>query len=227
MLVEDNETNRFVAREMLAACGCDVEEACDGEEGVAAASRRRFDLILMDLSMPKLDGMGATRRIRGEAGPSQAAPIVGLTAHALPEEQEQLRRAGMQDCLVKPLRSGRLGALLQQISRDAEAGDAVAPEAAAHAGAIDQDVVGELVEIMPGQMLRQKLAAFQRELDAARDQFRNPQGVGDVHAIGRLAHRYAAPPRCSAPPATARRCCAWKTVAVRATYRASRPCARM
>lgn len=123
LLVEDNETNRLVARAMLARRGHRVTEAHDGLDGVEKALAERFDLILMDISMPRLDGVEATRRIRSGGGPNAATPIVGLTAHALPEEQRHFHAAGMQDCLVKPIRLDKLQGTFEalELARRADA----------------------------------------------------------------------------------------------------------
>ena len=111
LVVKDNPTNRLVAGEMLRQEGCRVTEACDGLEGVRAAAGRRFDLILMDISMPGLNGADATRRIRA-AGPNRATPIVALTAHAMDEDLAHFREAGMDQVLVKPLQRAELARIL-------------------------------------------------------------------------------------------------------------------
>ncbi|GHG94098.1 ATP-binding protein [Pseudodonghicola xiamenensis] len=103
LLVEDNEINRFVAREMLLADGHRVTEASDGSAGVDWAEKHHFDAILMDISMPVLDGPRATRRIRAGSGPSAQAPIIAVTAHALPEEIARFQDAGMTHYISKPL----------------------------------------------------------------------------------------------------------------------------
>lgn len=103
LLVEDNATNRFLLRRFLEAGGHRVTEAADGIEGIAAAGREAFDLILMDISMPRMDGLAATRAIRAGDGPSARARILALTAHALPEEQARFRAAGMEATLTKPI----------------------------------------------------------------------------------------------------------------------------
>ena len=115
LVVEDNETNRFVAEEMLRGQGHIVTLAEDGKKGVEAAQAARYDLILMDISMPGMDGVAATRAIRARGGPCAAAPIFGLTAHALPEEQARFRAAGMDGCLTKPLRLNTLIAALAEM----------------------------------------------------------------------------------------------------------------
>jgi PAS domain S-box-containing protein len=102
LAVEDNEINRFLLRRHLEGAGHAVTEAADGEEGVRLAAATRYDVIFMDISMPRLDGVEATRRIRA-AGESRKSWIVALTAHALPEELERFRQAGMDMTLTKPI----------------------------------------------------------------------------------------------------------------------------
>lgn len=117
LVVEDNEINRIVARDMLIAEGHSVTEAHDGPQGVEAAHGGRFDLILMDISMPLMDGRTATRAIRGGDGPSKDTVIVALTANAMVEEQQEFLAAGMNSILTKPLSRNALRELLQQTSR--------------------------------------------------------------------------------------------------------------
>jgi CheY-like chemotaxis protein/HPt (histidine-containing phosphotransfer) domain-containing protein len=108
LLVEDNEVNRMVAGEMLRQAGHAVTEAADGTAGIAAAAQRRFDLILMDVSMPGMDGVEATQAIRRGRGASRDSPVVALTAHALPEDRRRFAEAGMREVIVKPLRRADL-----------------------------------------------------------------------------------------------------------------------
>lgn len=103
LVVEDNEINRLVVREMLQGAGHAVTEAPDGKAGVDAAAMRRFDLILMDISMPEMDGVEATRRIRSGGGPCSATPIIALTANALLHEVSIFRDAGMNETITKPI----------------------------------------------------------------------------------------------------------------------------
>ena len=130
LLVEDNEVNRFVAREMLTAEGHRVTEAADGQAGVDLAATRRFDAILMDISMPVMDGPEAARRIRSGGGASAATPIIAVTAHALPEEIARFRSAGMAQTISKPVDRALLARVLAEVtggSRSAAApGDAPA-----------------------------------------------------------------------------------------------------
>ena len=102
LLVEDNATNRMVASRMLEALGASVECAEDGAQGVEAA-RRGFDLILMDIQMPGMDGVEATRRIRALGGEVGATPILAMTANALAHQQAGYLAAGMNGAVAKPL----------------------------------------------------------------------------------------------------------------------------
>ena len=119
LMVEDNEINRIVARGMLDTLGCEVAEAHDGEAGVTMAAARPFDLILMDISMPRLDGVSATRAIREGDGPNARTPIIALTAHALPVDRQRFHEAGMTDVLVKPLMRDDLARALTRSRPDA------------------------------------------------------------------------------------------------------------
>jgi PAS domain S-box-containing protein len=112
LVIEDNAINRFVLRMLLEEAKHTVTEAVDGEEGVALANAAAHDVILMDISMPRIDGVEAARRIRSGTGPSQAARIIAVTAHALPEELDRFRQAGIDDCLVKPVTRGALARVL-------------------------------------------------------------------------------------------------------------------
>ncbi|MBO6865614.1 MAG: response regulator, partial [Thalassococcus sp.] len=116
LLVEDNEINRFVARELLNSEGHKVTEAANGQEGVELANETLFDLILMDISMPVKDGVAATIEIRAGDGASSGTPIIAVTAHALPEEVEGFLKSGMQDCLSKPIERNALKRILAQVA---------------------------------------------------------------------------------------------------------------
>ncbi|MBF5095342.1 response regulator [Azospirillum sp. INR13] len=115
LLVEDNPIGRLVAAGFLKALGHAVTTAEDGAQGVAAATERRFDLIVMDVQMPVMDGHEASRAIRALPGQAGRVPIVALTAGTDAEDDAQCRAAGMDDCLHKPLTMDRLGAVLERL----------------------------------------------------------------------------------------------------------------
>lgn len=112
LVVEDNDFNRLIVRDMLLADHHRVTEAHDGLEGLQLAGQRRYDVILMDISMPGIDGLAAAQRIRLGNGASKASPIVALTAHALQDETERFRAGGMTDVLIKPITRETLRAVL-------------------------------------------------------------------------------------------------------------------
>ena len=112
LMAEDNATNRFVTRRMLTRQGHAVTEAHDGEEAVQKAGERPFDLILMDVSMPRTDGIEATRLIRSGHGPNRATRIVALTAHVGDDLVASLKRAGMDGVLAKPLTGADLSGVV-------------------------------------------------------------------------------------------------------------------
>jgi CheY-like chemotaxis protein len=107
LLVEDNEMNRDMLSRRLARQGYDVVLAPDGEAGVALAADVRPDLILMDMSLPGIDGWEATRRIRGEPA-LRHIPIIALTAHAMTGDREAATAAGCDDYDTKPVELPRL-----------------------------------------------------------------------------------------------------------------------
>jgi two-component system sensor histidine kinase/response regulator len=115
LLVEDNPTNQRVAQLFLERAGCDVLLAGNGAEALDVLQDRRVDLVLMDVQMPMMDGLEATRRIRAsETGSGQRVPIVALTASAMKEQIEDCKSAGMDDVLAKPLERERLDAILER-----------------------------------------------------------------------------------------------------------------
>jgi PAS domain S-box-containing protein len=108
LVVDDVATNRQLVAAMLKALGHDAILASDGDEAVALAAGERFDLVLMDVNMPRLDGLSATRAIRAGHGPNAATPVVALTAKAFPEEIAACLDAGMTTHLAKPIDMARL-----------------------------------------------------------------------------------------------------------------------
>jgi len=110
LVVDDFEPNRLVISTRLHKAGHHVAEAVDGPGAVAAVAANAFDLVLMDIGMPGMDGLSATRRIRAVSGAHP--PIVALTAAAFPGDRERCLEAGMDDYLVKPLRLADLHRVL-------------------------------------------------------------------------------------------------------------------
>jgi two-component system, cell cycle response regulator DivK len=101
LYVEDNEMNRKIVRDLLKRTKYSLVEAHDGEAGVAKALEIRPDLILMDIQLPKMSGLDATRRLRSEAA-TKATPIVAITSFALSGDDQKAREAGATAYLAKP-----------------------------------------------------------------------------------------------------------------------------
>jgi signal transduction histidine kinase/DNA-binding response OmpR family regulator len=116
LLAEDNAVNQLVALRILEKRGHTVVVALNGREAVAAVEREPFDVILMDVQMPELDGLEATAFIRkAEAGTGRHVPIVALTAHAMREDRERCLNAGMDQYLAKPFKAGDLIDTIEQL----------------------------------------------------------------------------------------------------------------
>ncbi len=116
LLAEDNPINALLARTLLTRMGGVVTLVQDGAEAVAAASAAHFDVIFLDIRMPRLDGLEAAARIRAGEGPSAAAPIVALTADAGEHERTLARQAGMDDFITKPIDATRLLAVAERFT---------------------------------------------------------------------------------------------------------------
>jgi len=116
LVVEDNIINQKVAAHMLQKFGNSVVLANNGLEALQALKKKNFDLILMDVQMPKMDGLEATKRIRKEEEKTgQHIPIFALTAHAMHGDRESCLEAGMDDYLSKPLKSEELFEAIDRI----------------------------------------------------------------------------------------------------------------
>jgi CheY-like chemotaxis protein len=113
LLVEDNEMNRDMLSRRLSRNGFEIVIAVDGGEGVAKAASEKPDLILMDMSLPVMDGWEATRRVKSDAATS-SIPVIALTAHALVQDREKAMAAGCDDFDTKPVELPRL---LEKIKR--------------------------------------------------------------------------------------------------------------
>ena len=118
LLVEDNEMNRDMLSRRLRRRGLEVVTAVDGAEGVEAAQREHPDLILMDMSLPVIDGWEATRRLKGTES-TRHIPIVALTAHAMSEDRERALEAGCDEYATKPVDLERLLSIMQTLLPEA------------------------------------------------------------------------------------------------------------
>ena len=199
LLVEDNEINQQVAREILEQAGLVVVLANDGREAVDAITRVKYDAVLMDIQMPLMDGHEATRRIRAweAAQAADATPIIAMTAHAMAGDIEKSLAAGMNAHVTKPIDLRQLfSALRQWITPRAghEAGPAPAARVSADVEPLPASLPG--IDIAEGlarlggnaRVYRDVLGRFTRNFADAGEQAARLLAAGDADAAGRIVH---------------------------------------
>ncbi|WP_435988353.1 response regulator [Sulfitobacter sp. SH24] len=186
LLVEDNEINRSVAREMLQAVGHKVTEAHNGQIAVDLAKTHRFDLILMDISMPVMDGRRATREIRA-GGACATSPIIALTANAMPEEQEAFLQDGMNEVLTKPLNRS---AMIDMISALAQPEKHSPPVQQETATLVSRSYLDDLRETLGEAAVEKLLLRYVSEMETAITYLRD-HTQHSAEEISQLAHRIA------------------------------------
>ena len=120
LIVEDQEDNRMIVRDVLSSAGYDLIEAVNGEDGVKLAHSERPDLILMDIQLPIIDGYEATRQIKGSAE-LKSIPIIAVTSYALSGDQAKARAAGCDGYISKPFSPRELLARVREYLPDAAA----------------------------------------------------------------------------------------------------------
>jgi len=114
LVVEDQEDNRTILRDLLGMAGYELIEATDGEEGVKLAQQEKPDLILMDIQLPVIDGYEATRRIKGHAD-LKSTPIIAVTSYALSGDEAKARAAGCDGYVTKPFSPRQLLAKVREL----------------------------------------------------------------------------------------------------------------
>jgi PAS domain S-box-containing protein len=107
LLVDDNMVNRQVAGEILKKSGCEVELAVNGQDAINKSQKRHYDVIFMDIQMPDMDGVTATKKIK-ELGIKELAPIVAMTAYSMKEDKERFIKSGLDDYISKPIKATEL-----------------------------------------------------------------------------------------------------------------------
>jgi CheY-like chemotaxis protein len=119
LLAEDLPVNQKVALRLLKRIGYEADIAVNGVEAVAAAERQEYDVVLMDMQMPEMDGLAATREIRRRRGDSVRPWIIAMTANAMEGDRESCLAAGMNDYISKPVQISALASALETVARQA------------------------------------------------------------------------------------------------------------
>ncbi|MEA5160874.1 response regulator [Cereibacter johrii] len=193
LVVDDNAINRQLLAEILRMGGHEVATAEDGAEAAEAAGARRFDLILMDVSMPRVDGLEATRRIR-RAGASTETPIVGATAHADPDRVPEFLAAGMNDVLVKPITRSALFRTIRQYTEASAAVEEVLPAGDPPPDdlpLIDAELRADLEGNLGPDYIAGMIGRVLSETGDALPEMRRLHEAGEHLAAAKLAHRTA------------------------------------
>jgi len=193
LLAEDNAINRTLMTRQLEGLGATVTAAVDGQDAVEKATAIGFDIILMDVSMPRLDGLSATRLIR-QSGASQDVPVIAVTAQAAPDRREQFFLAGMSDVLTKPARIDQLvEVILKYRQNDTNSAildpglaktDDVAPIA-------DAPHLAALVEDLGREFVARTVDTFRSETEKTFDLTRKALEEKDLGRVRALTHSSA------------------------------------
>ena len=190
LLAEDNEVNTMLACAILEAGGYAVECVVNGQEAVEAVRTRSFDLVLMDMQMPVMDGLQATSLIRALPGAAGATPIVAMTANAMRKDQDACLAAGMNDFISKPIDPD---AFLRVVARymavdlwvDGKASDGRTVAAVADVDAARLDT---LAELLPPDRLRRMVWSFVHGLPARLQRMDSLVQALEYAAVAREAH---------------------------------------
>jgi CheY-like chemotaxis protein/HPt (histidine-containing phosphotransfer) domain-containing protein len=146
LLAEDNEINQEIARAVLEAAGHEVDVVADGAQAILAVQAKAYDLVLMDIQMPNVDGIAATQHIRALQHPARDLPIIAMTANVLPQQITAFREAGMSDHIGKPFKREALYAVIRRWMPEEVAGSDDPPAAAALL--FDQAAYGTILEMV-------------------------------------------------------------------------------
>jgi signal transduction histidine kinase/HPt (histidine-containing phosphotransfer) domain-containing protein/ActR/RegA family two-component response regulator len=190
LVAEDDPVNQQVAAGLLRRRDHHVDIVGDGRAAVAAAAANSYDVVLMDVRMPTLDGIEATREIRRLPGAPGRVPIIGLSASAMQSEIDLCLAAGMTDNLPKPIDPARLAAVLARHAGSAARAEVAAPAGRppAAGGAIDLAYVDLLVESLGAAKVRQLLLEFPEHVRPCRQDLAAAHETRDLTAVRAAAH---------------------------------------
>jgi CheY-like chemotaxis protein len=183
LVVEDNAVNQKVARRMLEKFGCTVDIASDGAAGVEAWSKGGYDLVLMDVHMPVMDGLTATREIRRRERGARTR-IIGLTADVFASRLQECGEAGMDGCVPKPIDLESLARAIRRLGPlDGSSNDGEPADRPIDLGYFEELSNGDV------QFVDELLADFSSDAQASLEKLGTSIGAGDRLTTARIAHR--------------------------------------
>jgi CheY-like chemotaxis protein/HPt (histidine-containing phosphotransfer) domain-containing protein len=187
LLAEDNEVNRKVALRMLKGFGYQADVAANGLEAVAAVRRQAYDVVLMDIQMPEMDGLEAARIIVSERPSADRPRIVAMSANAMREDTEAAVAAGMDDYVVKPISVPLLQAALEKCGELKALRQDEAPAAAA--GVLDDSHLESFIDLDPsGEFLEGLIESFEANSRRCLAELRGAVAQGNAAAANSVAH---------------------------------------
>jgi signal transduction histidine kinase/CheY-like chemotaxis protein/HPt (histidine-containing phosphotransfer) domain-containing protein len=189
LVADDVAANRMVARAMLVGAGHRVDSAADGAEALAAVEREAYDVVLMDVQMPVMDGLEATRRIRALDNARRRVPVLAVTASALPEQVAACHAAGMDGHLAKPIdRESLIAAVARLAAGDTMPGAAATPGASVQQPLLDEAVLRNLTADL-GPTADVVITEFVSEIRFGYETLSAPGIARDIPRLRHAAHR--------------------------------------
>ena len=191
LLAEDNEVNAAVAVSLLESAGYQVDCVGNGEDAVAAVQCDTYDLVLMDMQMPKMDGLQAARLIRALPPPECDTPIVAMTANAMRSDQEACLAAGMTEFISKPIDPDAFLGVVERfmdVELWSDEVEAETDETQARACAVDEEKLAALENILPGPRFRSMLEAYLSHAQARLQRMEDLARAQDFAGLAGEAH---------------------------------------
>lgn len=192
LLAEDNVTNQLVATQMLENLGAVVDVAADGAIALELVKSAEYDLLLVDIEMPRVSGLDVIRTIRNSPEPLASAPVIALTAYAMQEHREKIARAGADGLIPKPIISIQQFGLdiLNYMDEGAAARGAPSPKANAAQGnaSIELSVYDSLAESMGPETMHDLLGKVETDMISIRSQIAAAKDSGDTDEMRGATH---------------------------------------
>lgn len=185
LVAEDVPSHQILVRALLEKMGHRVEIVADGSAALAAAKTGHFDLVMMNVRMPLMDGLAASRAIRALEGPTAAVPIIALTAFGQPEDKARALAAGADDCLAKPIRPLELAAVIERMSGQ------TMPVLPAVEEDMDRVALEELRQSVGEEAFARLLMRFRQDADESLGELEAAAQACDPARLRKAAHRLA------------------------------------